>query len=658
MYQKRSREVFKSLKALAVFMLSLVLLLPAMPVTVQAADEYNIVLDVPYINQGNYTTPFYDSNGNKVYNDEGKEATVARSGCGAASSAMVIGYYKNTNINPNDMFQRAVDRGLYQGNGLSHYAVSNICASDSVNVTWTSSVSDAISAIKNSRPVIANMGPGTFTSYGHYIVLVGYRKDSNGNEFFLVNDPNHPNFCGCEFTRSTITSELGGDGFGITSFTAVTSLTISPAMDSTTLQAGKSCNITGYVASNVKLTEVTGQILNSSGTAVQTVTVNPDASYLDLKSSKVNMNLKFGTLSDGSYTLKISAKDANNKTGNKTISFTVGNGSSNPGVVTPDPASILSIKGLALDTYNITKGNSCNINGTVTSNYVIKSVKGEIIDSTGKVVQTITTNPNSKSLNLRTSVVNLNLKFGTLAAGSYTLRITAVDSKKSTTSALSFTVKTPGSNPASTLKITNLAPSNVTITKGSSYNITGTVSSNYTISTVKGEFIDSTGKTVQSVSISPNAKSVDLKSTNINANLKFGSLAAGNYTLKVTATDAKTSVSSSKSFTIKNASVAGLTGSVSMATTSVSYGSGCNITGSFSSGSKITSVVGKIINSSGTVVQTQSISPNSTSVDLKSSAINANLKFGKLSRGGYTLQVTAKDAAGNTLTKNVTFSVK
>lgn len=344
MYQKRSREIFKSLKAFAVFFLTLVLLLPAMPVQVHA-DEANVLLNVPYINQNDYTTCFYDKNGNVVKNTDDQIVSVQTSGCGAASSAMVVGFYRNTNADPNVFFQRAVDADLYKGDGLSHDTITYICAPDSVLVTWSSSINDAIDAIKNGRPVIAHMGPGTFTKHGHYIVLIGYRKDDNGNEFFQVNDPNHPTFCGREYPRSTITSEARGNGYGITANVGVNQLTVKPSMDDTTLDSGVSCNITGYVASNTTLTSVKGEILNSSGNVVQTITVNPNASYLDLKSSDVNMELKFGQLLDGSYTLRITATDANNKTLSNAIFFWVGDRTSTS---TPAP-SLLMINSLSLD---------------------------------------------------------------------------------------------------------------------------------------------------------------------------------------------------------------------------------------------------------------------------------------------------------------------
>ena len=72
-------------------------------------------------------------------------------------------------------------------------------------------MTNVVTALKNKKPVIANMGPGTFTTQGHYIVLIGYRKVS-GVEEICVNDPNKKNaYVGKWFKLSVIKNE--GTGF-------------------------------------------------------------------------------------------------------------------------------------------------------------------------------------------------------------------------------------------------------------------------------------------------------------------------------------------------------------------------------------------------------------------------------------------------------------
>lgn len=431
MYQKTRGKMFTRLRKALVFVLVLALILPTMPVSVQAAESVSI--PVPYINQGNYNTSFYNKNGKLVYNKDKtpKPATVKISGCGAASSAMVISYYLNLKgsvFSPDILFQRAIDHGDYQGNGLNHAGVSYICSTVSVNVTWTSSVKEAISALKENRPVIANVGESVFTTWKHYIVLTGYKKDNNGNEYFQVNDPNHTKYNRTWVSKSTVTKAILSSGYGITKYSPIKSVTAGAFMANRKLTTGSACNIFGYAYSNTKLKEVTGQILNSSGAEVQAYTVYPNANYCDLKSSDINKYLTFGSLAAGSYKLKITAKDSNG-TVTKTVDFTV-------------TAAAKLTGSVSMATTSIKKGKACNISGTIKSGSKITNVTGKIINSSGKAVQTKSISPNATSVNLKTSAINKNLKFGKLAKGKYKLQITAKDAAGNNFSkTISFTVK-------------------------------------------------------------------------------------------------------------------------------------------------------------------------------------------------------------------------
>ena len=120
------------------------------------------------------------------------------------------------------------------------------------------------------------------------------------------------------------------------------------------------------------------------------------------------------------------------------------------------------------------QGNSYPLRGTITSNYNITSVRGSILNSSGREVMGYTQNPNTKSFNIRGSAVDMNLKFGSLSAGSYTLKFTAENSAGTSKSwSRSFTVK--GTAEPQTYTITfdarggSVSPSSVTLTVGQSY---------------------------------------------------------------------------------------------------------------------------------------------------------------------------------------------
>lgn len=195
------------------------------------------------------------------------------------------------------------------------------------------------------------------------------------------------------------------------------------------------------------------------------------------------------------------------------------------------------------------------------------------------------------------------------------------------------------------------------ITQGSSCNISGTVTSSSNITKILGQITTTSGSLVQSKSYNPGCKEVNLASSVINSGLKFGSLQPGSYKLTISATN-KDSLTATKtiSFTVVAKSKPSL--SVSMATTTITKGKSCNITGTISSDFTITSVSGYILSTDGTkTYQAVEYNPNSTSVNIKNSPINNNLKFGQLSKGNYLLRVKAKNQYGTT-TKTISFIVK
>lgn len=118
--------------------------------------------------------------------------------------------------------------------------------------------------------------------------------------------------------------------------------------------------------------------------------------------------------------------------------------------------------------------NSYPLRGTITSNYNITSVTGSIIDSSGQTVMSYTQNPNTTSFNIRGSAVDMNLKFGTLSPGTYTLKFTAKNSTGTTENwSQSFTVN--GEIAPKTYTVTfdarggSVSPASVTLTEGQSY---------------------------------------------------------------------------------------------------------------------------------------------------------------------------------------------
>jgi len=155
------------------------------------------VMKVPKIYQFDYRTTVCIINGQRK--------SVSTSGCGATSMSMVIRYLTgNAQQTPYTLFKWAYENGHYSGSGLDHEAISALGRLYGVTGSWIGKNSQRIlEALKSGHPVIAHMGPGIFTTRGHYIVLVGVTDDGK----ILVNDPNSKSRSGKAYPLSTILNQ-------------------------------------------------------------------------------------------------------------------------------------------------------------------------------------------------------------------------------------------------------------------------------------------------------------------------------------------------------------------------------------------------------------------------------------------------------------------
>jgi hypothetical protein len=119
----------------------------------------------------------------------GQKKSVATSGCGAVCVAMAAAGLGDSLETPSTLFQWAYDSGLYFGDGLGHEAMSAIAAHAGLTGRWLENKAEPImAALSLGHPVVAHMGPGTFTKNGHYILLTGVDEEG----LIRVNDPYSP----------------------------------------------------------------------------------------------------------------------------------------------------------------------------------------------------------------------------------------------------------------------------------------------------------------------------------------------------------------------------------------------------------------------------------------------------------------------------------
>ncbi len=114
---------------------------------------------------------------------------IAINGCAPTSLAMVaVGLTKNTNINPLVVSNYAYEHGYYvNGVGSSWSLISEGAKHFGLNSKELPlSKSSILSTLKEGYPIIVTVGPGTFTSTGHFLVLTGLTDDGK----VTINDPN------------------------------------------------------------------------------------------------------------------------------------------------------------------------------------------------------------------------------------------------------------------------------------------------------------------------------------------------------------------------------------------------------------------------------------------------------------------------------------
>ncbi len=113
---------------------------------------------------------------------------MAVNGCGPTCLSMVVvGLTGNTNYNPKAVADLSSEKGYYSETGTSWELMTAGAAEMGVNGTAITLTEDAIrEQLSNGNPIIASMGPGDFTTLGHFIVIAGI--DDEGK--LIVKDPN------------------------------------------------------------------------------------------------------------------------------------------------------------------------------------------------------------------------------------------------------------------------------------------------------------------------------------------------------------------------------------------------------------------------------------------------------------------------------------
>ena len=130
-------------------------------------------------------------------------SNLAKCGCGPTSFSMVATHLSGKTISPKDAVSWCGNNYYVSGAGTSwiYFAAAAKHFKLNCNVKQTSSISEAVNALKKGYPVISSQGPGLFTKKGHFIVLAGI---DNGK--ITVLDPNKNNAVNKNYNNRTFSS--------------------------------------------------------------------------------------------------------------------------------------------------------------------------------------------------------------------------------------------------------------------------------------------------------------------------------------------------------------------------------------------------------------------------------------------------------------------
>lgn len=136
-----------------------------------------------------------DNNFSEIRYGGSRTTTVAVSGCGGATLAMVLNTYLETDqYTAQGIMQWMADRGYYYGEGTSQEHLRYYANLKKVNSIYCDSASDLIANLKKGRLAIALVKDKTgnqfftsATSDGHYVVVCGYQTVNGEKQVYISN---------------------------------------------------------------------------------------------------------------------------------------------------------------------------------------------------------------------------------------------------------------------------------------------------------------------------------------------------------------------------------------------------------------------------------------------------------------------------------------
>ena len=230
-----------------------------------------------------------------------------------------------------------------------------------------------------------------------------------------------------------------------------------------TMKPGKGLTVKGYAISNYKITSISAVITDANGVKKYSASASPDKTVYSLY--KFDDEMKFGKLAVGDYTYTITAKDKSGKTIKavrhfKISSYTenksgVGFCMKNESTPAPKPATTTTttkktttstsatkptVKATTaastMDIYSfnypkkLKRKKSFNIKGKILSNYPLRKVTVQVVDTKGKVKISASKKLTGNSKKYKLKKLNKKVKFKKIKKkGTYYYQVIATDTK-------------------------------------------------------------------------------------------------------------------------------------------------------------------------------------------------------------------------------------
>ena len=442
---------------------------------------------------------------------------------------------------------------------------------------------------------------------------------------------------------------------------ATSTLRIINAEYPTTLQTGEEFTVGGTIQSDYTITQVGFAIrsLDQSQLYDKIVVNNPGNPYTI--SSEVSDALEFDQLEAGSYRYMIYAKDASGASEyifNEIFEIEEATNQSS--------ASSSSTLRITSATYPTTleEGESFSLSGTISSNYSLTQVAAAIRSTDlsilyDKVVVNNPSNPYSIS-----TTINNGIEFENLSAGTYRYILCAKDSSGTVKNVVDRTFEVTARQTTattSTLRITS-ATYPTTLEEGDSFTLSGTVSSNYSLTQVAAAIRSTDLSILYDKVVVNNPSNPYSISTTINNGMEFENLSAGTYRYILCAKDSsgttKNVVDITFEVTAKQAAASTLRVVGATYPGTLKVGESFTLEGTVKCNYAITQIGFAIRSTDQTILYDKYVINSPHNPYVISTDVNNALEFENLAAGNYRYMIYAKDASGTSkYILNETFSV-